>query len=81
MSFGVDRVRHLAGVFELVERAVAESHREGLKRAVDETRHDRCDGAAIEATRQEHPQRHVTHQPQTNRFLEQIEETIRDLCV
>ena len=78
VRLGADRARDLARVLELVERAVLEGHREGLQRPVDHPRHQRGDRAAVDAAGQEHAERHVAHQPEADRFLEQRAESRDD---
>ena len=78
-DIGADRARDLARVFELVERAILERDREGLQRPVDHPRHQRGDRAAVDAARQEHAERHVAHQPQADRFLEQRPEPLDEV--
>ena len=70
-------VRHRARVFELVERAILERDRERLERPIDHPRHQRRDGAAVDAAGEEHAERHVAHQPEADRFLEQRAERRR----
>ncbi len=69
-----DRARDLAGVIQLAERPIGKRDRERVDRPVDLPRHQRRDGAAVDPARQEHPERHVGHQPQANGLLEQVAE-------
>ncbi len=73
---GADRPRHLAGIGQLAERAIVEGDREGLDRAIDLACHQRGDGAAVEAARQEHAERHVRHQTQANGRAQQVPEPL-----
>ena len=79
VAVGSDRARDLARVFELVERAILEPDRERLQRPVDEPRHQDSNRAAVDTAGQEHPERHVAHQPQADRFFEQAEKTRNDV--
>jgi hypothetical protein len=56
---------------QLVERAILEPDRERLQRPIDESRHQDSNRAAVDTAGQEHPERHVAHQPQADRFFEQ----------
>ena len=77
----LDRGRDLARVVELAERAILEGDRKGLQRPVDHLRHQRGDGAAVEAPGQEHAERHVGHQTNADRFLEELAETADHVTV
>ncbi len=69
-----DGRRDPARVVQLAECAFLECHGERLQRPVDHRRHQRRDGAAVETAGEEHPERHVGHQPDAHGFLEQIAE-------
>ena len=81
MGVGVNRARDLARVRELVERPLLERDRERLQRTIDHPRHQRGNRAAVDAARQEHPERHVAHQPEANGFGQQRSELIDDVTL
>ena len=81
MAVRANRTGDLARVLELVERAFFERDREGLQRTIDHSRHQRGNGAAVDAARQEHPERHVAHQPEANGFGQQRSELIDDVTL
>jgi hypothetical protein len=68
---GPDGGGHLARVLELAERALAKATEKVCSGRSICARHDGGDGAAVDAARQEHAERHVGHQAQAHRFLEQ----------
>ena len=81
VGVGVNRARDLARVRELVERPLLERDRERLQRTIDHPRHQRGNRAAVDAARQEHPERHVAHQPEANGFGQQRSELIDDVTL
>ena len=76
-----NRPRDRTRVVKLAERPLAESHRKRLERTIDHPRHQTGDHAAVQAARQKHPERHVAHQPETDRFLEPGAELGDDICI
>ena len=70
-----NRAGDLPRVIQLAEGAILERDRERLQRTVDHFGHDRGNRAAIEAAREEHPERHVRHQSHPHGFLEELAET------
>ena len=60
-----------------LKRAIRERDGEGVDRPIDLARHQRGDGAAVDAAGEKHAERHVGHQPQPHRFLEERAETGR----
>ena len=76
-----DRRGHLARVVELAERTLLEGDGERLQRPVDHPRHQRRDGAAVEPAREEHPERHIGHQPNPHGVLEGVAELLHQVAV
>src|SRR6516162_4876248 len=62
----------MASIAKLAVGTLAVTHRERLDRPAELALHDGRNGTGIEASREEHPQRHVAHQPQADCLLEPL---------
>ena len=76
-----DGPRDRARILQLAEPAIREGHGERVHRPIDFTRHQRGDGAAVDAARQKHPQRDVRHQTQPHGLPEQRAELVNQCGV
>ena len=72
VGLGSDRPGDIARVVELAERPLLERHGKRLQRSIDLSGHDGGDRAAVQTAREEHSERHVGHQAQTDRFFQQL---------
>ena len=69
---GAEALRHLAGIGQLVEVALAEANREGLHRRAAELGHLGHHRARIHAAAEERTQRHIGHQPSPHGVAEEL---------
>ena len=74
MVIGADQSGDFAREWKLRVVPRLEADRERLQWVVDQTARDRRDRARVEAAAQEDAERHVAHQPQLDRFLEEVRE-------